>query len=182
MQQVHFTDPNWKTTWGLGFIVYKGDNGNTWAGHGGSCPGYQTTLQLDLKNKRAYSVMINANGIDPDKYADGISAILNKVKVSEKENPLMPKKDLKEYTGYYNQLPWWGEKYFSTWGDKLVGLSLPSEKPGDAMTFYKHIEGDTFRRIRNDDELGETLVFERDKSGNITQYKSHGNYSKKIIR
>lgn len=182
MQQVHFTDPDWKTTWGLGFVVYKGDNGNTWAGHGGSCPGYRTTLQLDLKNKRAYSVMINANGTDPDKYTDGISAILNKVKAPEKENPLVPKKDLNEYVGYYSQIPWWGEKYISTWGDKLVSLSLPSDNPGEAMTFYKHIEGDTFRRIRNDDELGETLVFERDKTGNIIQYKVHGNYSKKIIR
>ncbi|MEO5946328.1 MAG: serine hydrolase domain-containing protein [Chitinophagaceae bacterium] len=182
MQQVHFTDPNWKTTWGLGFVVFKGDNGNTWVGHGGSCPGYRTTLELDLKNKRAYSVMINANGTDPEKYTEGMSAILNKVKTSEKDNPLKPKKDLKEFTGYYSQLPWWGEKYFSTWGDKLVGLSLPSEKPGEAMTFYKYVEGDTFRRIRDDDELGETLVFERDKSGKIIQYQSHGNYSKRIIR
>jgi len=50
------------------------------------------------------------------------------------------------------------------------------------MSIYKHIEGDTFRRIRENDELGETLVFERDKIENIIQYKSHGNYSKIINR
>lgn len=182
MQQVHWTNPDWKTTWGLGFVVYKGDNGSTWAGHGGSCPGYRTTLQLDLKNKRAYSVMINASGTDPDKYLDGISTILNKVKATEKENPAVTKKDLSEYAGYYSQIPWWGERYLSTWEGKLVGLSLPANDPGEAMTFYKHIEGDTFRRIREDDELGETLVFERDKNGKIIQYKVHGNYSKKINR
>jgi uncharacterized protein YuzE len=48
------------------------------------------------------------------------------------------------------------------------------------MTFYKYIEKDTFRRIRDNKELGETLVFERDKNGKITQFKTHNNYSKKI--
>jgi len=79
-------------------------------------------------------------------------------------------------------MPWWSEKYISTWEDKLVSLVLPSEKPGESMIFYKHIEGDTFRRIRDDEELGETLVFERDKNGKIIHYKQHGNYSKKIDR
>lgn len=50
------------------------------------------------------------------------------------------------------------------------------------MTFYKHIEDDTFRRVRDDDELGETLTFERDKNGKIVHYITHGYYSEKIIR
>ena len=41
-----------------------------------------------------------------------------------------------------------------------LSLDLPSNNPADAMTFYKHIEGDTFRRIRDDDELGETVTFD----------------------
>jgi|Marorgknorr_s2lv_3_1036020.scaffolds.fasta_scaffold13547_2 CubicO group peptidase (beta-lactamase class C family) len=182
MQNVHWTNPDWKTTWGLGFIVYKGSNGNTWVGHGGSCPGYRSILLIDLKSKRAFSVMINANGTNPGNYANGIKEIINKVKVSKREISSKEKKDLKEFVGYYSQMPWWGEEYISTWEGKLVTLQLPSEKPGDSMTFYKHIEGDTFRRIRDDDELGETLVFERDENGNITQYIRHGNYSKKINR
>jgi CubicO group peptidase (beta-lactamase class C family) len=182
MQNVHWTNPDWKTTWGLGFIVYKGSNGNTWVGHGGSCPGYRSILLIDLKSKRAFSVMINANGTNPGNYANGIKEIINKVKVSKREISSKEKKDLKEFVGYYSQIPWWGEEYISTWEGKLVTLQLPSEKPGDSMTFYKHIEGDTFRRIRDDDELGETLVFERDENGNITQYIRHGNYSKKINR
>ena len=182
MQNVHWTDPDWKTTWGLGFVVYKGADGNTWVGHGGNCPGYQSTLQIDLKNKRAFSVMINANGTNPAKYANGINEIMKKVKIPKKEEPSedkIEKKNLQEYVGYYNPMPWSSEEFISTWDGKLVTLGLPSEKPGDSMTFYKHIEGDTFRRIRDNDELGETLVFERDKNGNILQYKSHGNYKKK---
>lgn len=182
MQNVHWTNPDWKTTWGLGFVVYKGSNGNTWVGHGGSCPGYRSTLQMDLKNKRAYSVMINASGTNPAKYSRGIASILNKVKAPKKKETTEEEKDLSEYVGYYSQLPWWGEEFISTWEGKLVSLRLPSDNPGEAMTFYKHVEGDTFRRIRDNDELGETLVFERDGNGKITQMQSHGNYSKKINR
>ena len=182
MQNVHWTNPDWKTTWGLGFAVYKGSNGNTWVGHGGNCPGYRSTLQIDLKNKRAFSVMINANGTNPSKYVRGIGEILDKVKNSKKEESSKEKKDLQEYVGYYNKMPWWSEEFISTWDGKLVTLSLPSEKPGNSMTFYKHIEGDIFRRVKDNDELGETLVFERNNKGEIIHYKRHGNYSKKINR
>ena len=178
MQTVHWTDPNWETTWGLGFVVYKGANGNTWVGHGGSCPGYRTTLQIDLKTKMAFSVMINANGTNPAKYVKGINGIMGKTEASKKENS----KNLEEYVGYYSPMPWWSEVYIATWNGKLVELSLPSDNPAESMTFYKHIEGDTFQRIRDNDELGETLVFERDKEGKIIQFSSHGNYNKKINR
>lgn len=182
MQQVHWTNPDWKTTWGLGFAVWKGDDGNTWVGHGGNCPGYRSTLQIDLKNKRIFSVIINANGTNPGKYVKGINAILNKVENSEEEGNSKAKHNLEEYVGYYNSMPWSGENYMSIWNGKLVMLELPSEKPAEDMTFYKYIEGDTFRRIRDDDELGETLIFERDKNGKITKFISHGYYSEKISR
>lgn len=185
MQNVHWTDPDWKTTRGLGFVVYKGEDGNTWVGHGGSCPGYETTLRIDLKNKRAFSVMINANGTNPANYVNGINAILGKVKIPKKETPSddkIEKKNLQEYVGYYSPMPWWSEVFVSTWNGKLVTLGLPSRNPGDSMTFYKHIEGDTFRRIRDDEELGETLVFERDQNGKIIHFIRHGNYSKKIVK
>jgi len=183
MHNVHWTDPNWKTTWGLGFSVYKGDNGSTWVAHGGSCPGYQSTLQMDLKNERAYSVMINANGTGPGKYVAGIKQILGKVKaheISKDSTNQAEHKDLQEYVGYYDPMPWWSEEYICTWGDMLVTLALPSRQPGEAMTFYKHVEGDTFRRIRDDDELGEAIVFERDQFGTITRYIINGNFVNKI--
>ena len=90
--------------------------------------------------------------------------------------------DLQEYVGYYSQMPWTSEEYISTWDGNLVTLGLPSEKPADSMTFYQHEEGDTFRRIRKDKELGETRVFVRDKNGKIIHYIQHGNYYKKVNR
>ncbi len=185
MQSVHWTNPNWKTTWGLGFRVYKGPNGTTWAGHGGSCPGYRSSFEMDLKNKRGYSVMINSSGTNPMKYVMGMHAILTKMTKKGSETDPAPdasKKDLSEYLGYYNPMPWSSEEYIGSWDGDLVILNLPSDKPADAMTKFRYIEGDTFRRVRGDGTLGETLVFERDETGKITRYSQHGNYTLRINR
>ena len=90
--------------------------------------------------------------------------------------------DLDEYIGYYSQQPWWSEVYVYPWQGKLVTMSLPSNSPGESMTIYKHIEKDTFQRVRDDGELGEKLIFERDENGYVYRFKSHGNYSPKINR
>lgn len=182
MQRVHYTDPDWSTTWGLGFSVYKGSDGNTWVGHGGSCPGYRSTLQLNLKTKRAFSAMINASGTNPSKYTDGINAIMNKMGVKNSDVDKEASARLNDYVGYFNSSPWWGESYIGTYNGKLVSLGLPSEKPAKSMSFLKHIEGDVFRRIRKDKSLGETITFIRDGNGKIIKYERHGNYSTKIDR
>jgi len=183
MQNVHWTDPDWKNTWGLGFSVYQGEDGKKWVGHGGSCPGYRSILSLLPESKRAYSVMINANDTDPGKYAKGMHEILKKAGQSSEKNPPCEQNtgvDTGEYEGYYSQMPWGSEAYVSSWYGELVLIYLPADSPSRAMTFLKHIEGDTFRRERDDGELGETLVFERDKEGHVIKYKRHGNYSMKI--
>lgn len=188
MQRVHWTDPDWETTWGLGFAVSKGSDGTTWISHGGSCPGYRSVLMVNPESKRTYAVLINANGTNPGKYATGIHAILNKIKTEtgedkkEKEEETGDAIKLDDFVGYYDSSPWTSEVYIGSWGEKLVMMRLPTSSPTKAMSFYKHIEGDTFRRIRDDEELGETLEFERGEAGEILRYKSHGNYSKKLNR
>ncbi len=177
MQQVHFMDPNWRTSWGLGFRVYKGANGTTWVGHGGSCPGYRSALELDLKNKRAYAVAINAGGTNPNRYVRGLHGILNKVKSGKKADSDIPFAD---YTGLYDARPWGSEEYIGSWEGQLMMVDLPSEDPADDISLYKHMEGDTFRRVRDDGELGETVVFERDAEGKVYRYSQHGNYTYKI--
>ena len=179
MQQVHFTDPGWETTWGLGFVVNKGPNGTTWVGHGGSCPGYRSTLQMDLKNKRAYVVMINAGGTNPGRYSRGLYGILNKVKSGKKADSTV---NLQDYVGHYDQRPWGSEEYIGTWEGKLVMLNLPTADPAKGMTFYKHIDGDTFKRIRDDESLGETVVFQRDAQGRVISYSQHNNFTRRMSK
>lgn len=176
MHRVHFTDPDWSTTWGLGFSVRKDSDGKTVVGHGGSCPGYRSQLSIYPKEKMAFAVMINASGTSPTKYISGINNILEKVDSEESESD----KDLTEYTGFYSQQPWWSEEYIGIMNGKLVSMSLPAESP--SLTFFKHIEGDVFRRIREDKELGEKIIFERDTGGEVVRFSQHGNYSVKINR
>ncbi|MCC5939906.1 MAG: beta-lactamase family protein [Balneolaceae bacterium] len=174
MQNVHYTDPGWDTTWGLGFAVSRGGDGSKWVSHGGYCPGFQSTWRLNPDSERAYSVIINANGVNPNKYAMGIHSILTKVpqssadENSEDDNGVP---DLSEYAGYFvfNH----GEQYVTPWGDKLASLSLPTDNPGDNLTLYRHLEGDVFVRVRDDGSDGETLEFDRDEDGNIYQVRAH---------
>jgi CubicO group peptidase (beta-lactamase class C family) len=186
MQNVHWTDPDWNLNWGLGFSVRKGSDGKKIVGHGGSCPGYRSTLSIVPDGKMAYVIMINASGSNPGKYADGIRGILMKAK-EDAENrksakDAHPGVDLEEYTGYYNTMPWSSERYVTSWYGKLALIGFPTDSPADALTLFKHMEGDVFRRVRENGEPGETLVFERNDSGQIIRMKSHGNYATRMIR
>jgi CubicO group peptidase (beta-lactamase class C family) len=180
---VHWGEPYWKIYWGLGFIVFEGQDKSKLVGHGGDCPGYRSFLILNPESKIAVASMVNANGTSPEKYVGGIIEILNKSGADKKEMTSWDEKNIKdfsEYSGYYSNMPWESELFISEWNGKLVSLSLPSDSPVKSMTFFRHIENDTFRRIRDDGELSETLVFERNAKGEITQFKQHNNYSKKI--
>ncbi len=173
MHNVHWTDPNWGATRGLGFGVWKGSDGNKWVGHDGYCPGYQTVLQLNLKNKLAYSVMINANGVDLNKYVNGMHTLINKVKPFKKD--ATKEKNLEQYIGYYE----WdmsNESYVSPWQGNLAIIELPTDSPSNSMRIFKHIDGDNFRSIRDDGSLGEALEFERNNKGEIYRYKLFNNW------
>jgi hypothetical protein len=84
--------------------------------------------------------------------------------------------DLEAYAGHYNAQPWWGEAAVLPWQGKLAVFGLPSENPAKGLTLLKHIEGDTFRRLRKDETLGEEVKFERDKAGKVVRMWQHSNY------
>ena len=177
MHHVHWMDPDWQTTWGLGFSVWEVD-GRTMVGHGGSCPGYRSILNIDPHKKQAFIVMINAQGVSPGKYATGMRDILKKVE--DKANGQKESVDLEAYAGHYNSQPWWGEMAVLPWQGKLAVFPLPTENPAQSLTLLKYIEGDTFRRLRKDETLGEEVAFERDETGKVVRMWQHSNYSDKI--
>jgi hypothetical protein len=127
-------------------------------------------LRLNPKTRLAYSVMINTSGANPNKYASGIHAILGKVN-KLKPDTTQSEVDLEQFAGYY-EFYGMDECYVSPWEGKLVIIFLPADKPANRLSFYKHIEGDRFRRIRDDGELGESLLFQRNNEGEIYRYKT----------
>lgn len=109
----------------------------------------------------------------------GIRALLKKY-ADEKAEEIKEELNLDDYAGTYDEQPWWGESAVFPWKGYLAVLSLPSENPAGGLTLLKHIEGDTFRRMRKDKTLGEEILFERDDSGRVVRMWQHSNYNNKI--
>ncbi len=174
MQRVHWVDPDWNTTWGLGFSVSRNNNSSI-VGHGGSCPGYRTTLQLDPKEKLAFTVMINAGGESPEVFAREIREVLSKVPGERREVAV----DLNAYSGLYNAQPWGSETLVMPWYGELAVIGLPNTNPDESMMLLRHIQGDTFKRVRRDKTLGEEVAFERDAKGKVVRMKQHNNFQTK---
>ena len=59
-------------------------------------------------------------------------------------------------------------------------VGLPTTSPVKGITKLQYIEDGTFRRIRDDDELGEEIIFETDNSGKVIRMWQHQNYAPKF--
>lgn len=175
MYEVQVTSKNGYAKRGLGYEVFTDKEGNTWAMHGGMCPGYVAFLKLDVSNKMAYAVLINASGVRALRYVNGIIDILNKVDPTSEQQRKQP--DLSEYKGFYNLNPWNSEYYIGSWGSGLVALYLPAESLRYAMYFYQHKEDNVFQLLNEKNEpTEEELIFYHNNEGIIDKVKNDGQY------
>jgi CubicO group peptidase (beta-lactamase class C family) len=182
MQRVQWMDPDWETTWGLGFVVWRRD-GKTFVGHGGSCPGFRSQFLIQPKDKIAAIVMVNASGVNTGNFARRAyeivaPAIAEALKSPEATEP--PDTTLEKYTGTYSSQPWGGETAVLVRKGKLAMVGFPTDNPLGRITKLEHIEGNTFRRIRDDDELAEEIVFETSESGKVIGIRRNYNFSPKV--
>ena len=175
MHKIHWDDELSSVTRGLGFGVYNLD-GESWVGHGGSCPGYRSQLYISPNLGIAYSVMINSSGTSPTKYIRGIHRILSKVNLNKGDEI----NKFKEFEGKYISQPWVSETYVQSWGGDLALISLPSDEP--YLSLYKHVDGDIFKKILSNNDLGQELEILRDENNNVIGYKTHQNIYKKDLR
>ena len=58
-------------------------------------------------------------------------------------------------------------------------ISLPSDEP--YLSLYKHVDGDVFKKILSNDDLGQELEILRDENNNVIGYKTHQNIYKKDL-
>ena len=169
MQRVQFVDPDWQTSWGLGFAVNRVAN-RTLVGHGGSCPGYETLLSLHMPSETAVVVMQNVPE-RPGNLGNGVFAILQKREGFAFRAP-EPARDvqLEAYAGRYSGQPFASEIVVLPWAGGLATLRLPSRSPGDELSVFKPKGGDVFRRVREDGSEAEEVVFERDAVGKVARF------------
>jgi len=188
MHRVHFVDPGWTTTRGLGFNVSRRGE-KTFVGHGGSCPGYRSNLDIQLDEKIATiamtNAMINAGTFTRRAYevlAPAIKAAKGESEEGkdETEGSEATPAELEMYIGAYDSFPWGGETHVIPWKGGLAVVSFPTEDPLGGLARLKHIEGHTFRRIRDDESLGEERTFDVNSEGEVTRTWVHGNFSPRI--
>jgi hypothetical protein len=178
MQRVHWIDPDWKATRGLGFSVSHRDD-QTFVGHGGSCPGYRTQLAMLPGKKIAVIFMTNGQGTDTGFYTTQAFKIVTPAITEAVGSPgkgKQPDRDLEIYVGRYDR-PRGGESHVFIKNGELAVLSAPTKSPADSLTKLRKVGKHVFRRLRGDGELGEAFIFEVDESGEVTRMIRNSNYS-----
>jgi CubicO group peptidase (beta-lactamase class C family) len=181
MHRVHYMDPGWRTSWGLGFSVSRNDD-KTFVGHGGSCPGYRSNLVIQTDDEIATIVMSNAminTGLFTRQAYRIVAPAIATAKSDSGDVKLMPE-TLAKYTGLYDSYPWGGETQVIPWKGSLAMVSFPTDDPLGGLTRLKHVEGGTFQRVRSDDSLGDEIVFETDSDGTVLRMWVHSNSSEKL--
>ena len=192
MHRVHWLEPDGDTTYGLGFSVWKSD-GDTFVGHGGSCPGYRSHLLLRPRDKVATTFMTNGQGVNSRQFAQTAHDIVAPAlrKAAGKPNGDTPaggvpaasleggatavRETLMRFTGTY-QRPFGGESAVLVREGDLHVLSLPTDDPLDSLTRLRHIEDGTFRRVRDNGDPGEEFIFEEMPDGRMLMWRND-NYS-----
>ena len=179
MHRVHWVDPDWTVTWGLGFNVQRSDD-VTIIGHGGGCPGYITQFILVPQRKIAAIALTNA-GDGPawslaENMMDTISEAIENAEIpAAKDIP-----DFSIFEGNYESRPWGGEVAVRQWGDQLVIIDIPGDDLSNAMTKLEHSGENTFTRLTDSGEKREPWVFEMGSDGNAERILRHSDYYSRI--
>ena len=191
MHRVHWLEPDGDATYGLGFSVWKSD-GDTFVGHGGSCPGYRSHLLLRPQDRVATAFMTNGQGVNSRRFAqtayDIVAPALRRaagqpygdapaggVSGTSEGGATAARETLLRFTGTY-QRPFGGESAVLPWEGDLHVLPLPTDDPLDSLTRLRHIDDGTFRRVRDKGDLGEEFTFEELPDGRMLMWRND-NYS-----
>ncbi len=179
MHRVHWVDPDWETTWGIGFNVRREDD-LTVVSHGGGCPGYITQFALVPKHKTGAIVLTNAGDGPAGRMAMNIlktliPALEEADTVAQAEMP-----DFSIYEGNYETLPWGGELAVRQWGDHLVVIDIPRDDLDDSMIRLEFDGDHTFTRLTDEDDRREPWIFKLGQDGKAERILRHSIYMNRI--
>lgn len=174
MQRVHWLDPDLGSPRGLGFGLWR-DGDETFVGHGGSCPGYQTQLTMQTGERVAAIAMVNAMGVSASQiamraYRIMAPALKEAAGDTAKTTEPSTKADasFEPYIGSYRGA--WGDAAVLRWKGDLALVSLPTDDPLDSLTRLRRTGPHTFVRVREGEEIpGEEIIFEVGADGQATR-------------
>ena len=158
---------------GLGYQISKDKSGDTWAMHGGMCPGYNSFLKINVTDKEAFAFTTSANKVRAIKYINSLSELVSRGKQIKTDKQVTV--DLADYEGFYDLNPWNSEYYVGKWGQDLVLLYLPADSMQYAFYQYQHIEKDTFQLVENGELKDEIITFNKNKAGKVVSITNGGN-------
>jgi CubicO group peptidase (beta-lactamase class C family) len=189
MQRVHFATPGSATMRGLGFSLSDRE-GDTFVGHGGSCPGFRSQFSMQNEDKIAVVVMVNAT-VSPGKYLNGIyeltkDAILAEEEDAEEEAEAAEPEaaeektpvDYEKYIGTYTGGLGGDETVVVPWRGGIGTVGFPSDNP--SVRALEHVEGDTFRRAGSEDRPNNRIIFETDDEGRVIRMRTPLNYRNRV--
>jgi hypothetical protein len=100
---------------------------------------------------------------------DIVSPAIIAAKKDSSARPKPADPTLAAYAGTYEGT-FGGETAVLPWDGSIASISLPNEDPMRALGKWKKTGEHTFRRIRADGELGETIRFEMGSDGKAAAY------------
>ncbi len=176
MHRVQWLDPDWKTSRGLGFGVWRSGE-KTFVGHSGYCPGYQSTLLLQTAEKLATVFITNTNGVNSQAFAQRAYEIVAPAVAKARESAAEAKPHNPDFARYVGRYDSWlaGETHVLLWDDGLALIDLPDDKPHEAIVKLKPLGEHRFQRVRDDGALGEQVHFEVGPDGVATRIWRHSN-------
>ncbi|MCP4263783.1 MAG: serine hydrolase [Planctomycetes bacterium] len=181
MQRVHWLFPDWKTGWGLGFMIVHKEARDI-VEHGGHVGGYQTEIAISPKEKVAVIVLVNADDANPyadvpfsivDRAFEWMAPAITKAVTPPKADKADPKWN--KYVGKYRNI--WRDYTVLVMNGELVLIDPTQQDPKAPMLTLTPVEKHTFR-IDGEGfgELGELVVFELGTNGEVVRMKLGENY------
>lgn len=178
MQRVQFSDDVRKGSFGLGFVVEKED-GKTYVGHDGSCPGYNSVLLVRPDSKTVVAALTTDNRII---WNEGVQ--IHKLLDARRDHAFKgtppARITLEDYAGRYLDNVWTNETVILPWNGGLVKLNLPTSRPSDNLSFFKPVAPDRFRAIADDGSEMHEVTFRRDSAGKVLSYEYHNNRTDRV--
>lgn len=179
MHRVHWVDPDWETTWGLGFNVARAED-VTVVSHGGGCPGYITQFALVPKHKIGVIVLTNAGDGPAGRLTRNIFKTISPAVKDAASPPEDAIPDFSMYEGNYESRPWGGEVAVRQWGEKLVVIDIPRDDLEEAIIKLEHDGDNTFTRLTDSEDRREPWVFELGSDGRTERISRHSGYLSRI--